>query len=280
MIDSETKVHCLYGFPVNHSFSPIIFNRTFNKLNHNRAYLPFPVKAEYLKQGVEAARVLGFEGFNVTMPHKTRILHMLDRIDSTAQQAGSVNTVSRTRQGLIGHNTDGEGGIRAIKAHGMYPEGRSVLVLGAGGAARSIAQALARLANTIMILSRDANQARKIAELTQGKAKVSGETLTRTSFEKLVKISDLLVNATPVETSSLLRRLGTTTSTIPSGSWVFDLAYDHKPPEPLPVGLKRISALEMLVQQAALSYQIWMHQPAPFELMRSTLVDYLGADWK
>jgi shikimate dehydrogenase len=278
MIDGETKVHCLYGFPVGHSMSPIIFNNTFEKMNVNRTYVPFSVKPERLKEAVGAASVLGIEGFNVTMPHKTRIVELLDELENSARETGAVNTVSRLPRGLLGHNTDGEGAVRAIKAHGLDPKGRKILVLGGGGAARAVVRTLAREAD-ITVLSRDPLQARNIVDRTRGHGRVSSGPLAKGSFEESVATANLLVNATPVQTTSLIRTLNITSSKLPPGLWVFDLAYDQ-PLETLPAGMKRISALEMLVQQAALSYEIWMHKPAPFELMRSILVKHIGRDWK
>ncbi len=278
MIDGETKVHCLYGYPVGHSMSPIIFNNTFEKMNVNRIYLPFPVKPEHLKDAVEAARTLDFAGFNVTMPHKTRIVELLDDLDNTTREIGSVNTVSTGPRGLVGHNTDGEGASRAIRAHGFNTESRRVVVLGAGGAARSIVRTLAHEAD-ITVLSRDLKEAGKVADLARGKGRVSSGKLSKSSFEESVKTADLLLDATPVQTVSLIRNLNSSTSTLPPGLSVFDLAYDQ-PLEALPIEIKRISALEMLAQQAALSYEIWMNKPAPLELMRSVLVEHVGGDWK
>ncbi len=279
MIDGKTKVYCLYGYPVGYSLSPLIFNNTFEKKGLNRTYLAFAVQPENLKGAVEAARSLGFEGFNVTMPHKIRIVEMMNELDGSARETGSVNTASKTTRGLVGHNTDGQGAIRAIKAYGFDLMNCRALLLGAGGAARSIIRTLSREAAQISILSRDADKARKIADATKGRSKISYGSLSKSSFENSVRDVRLVVNATPVQTPGLLRDLNADPASLPSGLWVFDLAYDQ-PPEPLPAGITRISPLEMLVQQAALSYEIWLGSPAPFELMRSTLVQHVGKDWK
>ena len=278
MVDGETKVHSVYGYPVAHSFSPKIFNTAFAKMNVNRTYVAFPVRPDQLKEAVDAARVLDFQGFNVTMPHKTRIVELLDDLENTAVEAGAVNTVSRTPKGFIGHNTDGKGAVQAIRSHGFTLRNRNVLVVGAGGAARSIVRTLADEAN-VTVLSRDPNKARDIAERAKGKGKVSTGKLAKSSFKQTLATSELLIDATPVPTVDLLRSLGAEGSDLPSRLWVFDLAYD-KPPETLPLGIKRISALEMLIQQAALSYEIWMKTPAPVELMRSVLVQHIGEEWK
>src|SRR5216683_6595959 len=136
MIKGDTRIHSIYGWPVAHSLSPVIFNTTCEKLSLNRAYVPFEVSKDNLKHAVEAARTLGFDGFNVTMPHKTTILELVDRLDGVAKKGGTVNTVARVGQRLVGYSTDGEGALRAIKSYGFEPDDKNILVIGAGGAAR------------------------------------------------------------------------------------------------------------------------------------------------
>ena len=91
--------------------------------------------------------------------------------------------------------------------------------------------------------------------------------------------ADLLVNTTPIRTSTLVSRLKIPINTMKDTGWIFDLAYDQ-PAEPVPIERGTISPLEMLLHQAALSYEIWLEETAPFDLMRSSLVDYLGKDWR
>ncbi|TMI09101.1 shikimate dehydrogenase [Candidatus Bathyarchaeota archaeon] len=279
MIKGDTKVYSLYGSPVAHSFSPVIFNTTFEKLSLNRAYLPFEVSRENLKQAVEAARTLGFDGFNVTMPHKTAILEILDRLDKNAEEIGAVNTVAKTKSGLVGYNTDGEGAIRALRSYGFQPNNKRIIVLGAGGAAQALVHCLSSENNTVRILNRTLDKARQVADNTTGPGRVSYEELAKSSLEKGMEDSDLLVNTTPIPTSTLVSQLKIPFNNVKDTGWIFDLAYDQ-PPKPIPLGRGTISPLEMLVHQAALSYQIWLNQRAPFDLMRSSLVDYLGKDWR
>ena len=279
MIKGDTKVHSLYGSPVVHSLSPVIFNTTFQKLSLNRAYVPFEVSKGNLKQAVEAVRTLGFDGFNVTMPHKTAILEMLDRVDKNAQDIGAVNTVATTKSGLVGYNTDAEGAIRALRSYGFEPNNKRILVLGAGGAALALVHRLSSENNNIRILNRTLDKARLIANNATGPGRVSYEELTKSNLEKGVKNANLLVNATPIQTSTLISQLKIPVNRLKDTCWIFDLAYD-KPAEPVPIGRGTISPLEMLLQQAALSYEIWLEETAPFDLMRSSLVDYLGKDWR
>ncbi len=278
MENGETRVHALYGFPVSHSLSPLIFNTAFEKLGLNRTYTAIDVPPTQLKEAVEAARSPSFAGFNVTMPHKTRVIGLLDKLHPVAEQIGSVNTVTNTPKGLIGQSTDGEGAVRAMKSHGIDPEGRKVLILGAGGAAAAVIHQLAPDVEELRVLNRTAEKAKRLVDRVSGMAQAYSEELSRKSLEKAVKDVDLLVNATPIQTATLIRGLGASPDILPPGLWVFDLAYES-PLEPIP-NTRRVYPLEMLVQQAALSYEIWLGEPAPLELMRSVLVKHNGGDWK
>src|SRR5437879_573262 len=279
MIMSDTIFHSIYGSPVALSLNPVIFNTTFEKLSLNRAYVPFEVSRDNLKRAVEAARALGFDGFNVTMPHKTTILEMLDRLDDGAEKSGSVNTVVRTESGLVGYNTDGEGAVRAMRSYGFEPSNKRILVLGAGGAAHALVHRFSTENNTIKILNRTLDKAQELEENATRPARISYEQLTKNSLEKSLQDTDLLVNATPIRTSTLVSQLKIPLNRVKDSAWIFDLAYD-KPSEPIPAGRGTISPLEMLVHQAALSYEVWINEPASFALMRSPLVHYLAKDWK
>jgi len=279
MIKGDTRVHSLYGSPIAHSLSPVIFNRTFEKLSLNRTYVPFEVSKDKLKDAVGAARTLGFDGFNVTMPHKTTILEILDRLEESAERIGSVNTVARTNSGLVGYNTDGEGAIRALRSYGFEPNSKRILVLGAGGASKALVHRFSRDNNKIRILNRTLDKARQLANSASGPGRISYGELDKNTLENSLHDTDLLVNSTPIRTAALLSQLKIPLNKMKDTDWIFDLAYD-KSGEPIPARGGTISPLEMLVHQAALSYEIWLNETAPFALMRSSLVDYLGRDWK
>jgi shikimate dehydrogenase len=254
-----------------------MFNGTFEKLGLDCRYQSFNVSPKQLSAAVEASRVLAFAGFNVTSPHKVAIVPMLDAVSNEADEIGSVNTVLRNPRGLEGHNTDGEGAIRALREYGFELKGSKVLVIGAGGAARSIIHSFCPQADEIVILGRSLEKARAIADNAKGTSKTLAGPLSQDEFEKTSQRVGLIVNATPVETSKLMLEFGI--SMAASGKpWIFDLAYDTEPKGKSPA--RRIHPLELLVQQAALSYELWFDNPAPIELMRSILIAHNGADWR
>jgi shikimate dehydrogenase len=273
------KVHALFGSPVDHSLSPIIFNGVFEKLSVNRVYLPFDISGDKLSDAVGAALTLGFAGFNVTIPHKVRIIDFLDRLDRDAKEKGSVNTVANTDSELVGYNTDGEGALRALRSYGFDPAKKQILVIGAGGSAKSLVHSIAPASSVIVVLNRTKEKAREIADKIQGGTRSAYGPLTKNRLEEWIPGTDLLVNATSLQTTAILTQLGVGVNILKDVGRVFDLAYD-KPAVDVPSKQGRVSPLEMLLQQAALSYEIWLGKPAPLDLMRSAMTSHLGGDWR
>ncbi len=171
MPNGQSKIFSLYGQPLSHSLSPPMFNRTFKALGLDCSYLAFEVPPEQLQAAVEGARALGFAGFNVTMPHKVAIVPLLDKISSEASEIGSVNAVVRSTGGLEGHNTDGEGALRALRVSGFEPRKSKTLIIGAGGAARAIVHKLSSEAESIVVLNRSREKSETIANRNRGGAK-------------------------------------------------------------------------------------------------------------
>lgn len=134
------------GWPVGHSRSPALHGHWLQRHGIAGAYVALPVRPEHLEQALRALPVLGFAGCNVTVPHKEAAFRLVDHVDASAARLGAVNTILVRSDGTLeGRNTDGEGFLKHLRASapGWVPADRPVLVLGAGGAARAIAGALA-----------------------------------------------------------------------------------------------------------------------------------------
>src|SRR5207245_2693320 len=136
------QVEGLPGGPGAHSRSPAIHARAFTLLGVDAAYAPCRVPADDLERAVDGLRALAIDGFNVTVPHKTAVAQLVDRLHLGATRIGAVNCVARDGEALVGHNTDAPGLVRALRSRRIDPSGRAVVV-GAGGAARAAAFALA-----------------------------------------------------------------------------------------------------------------------------------------
>ena len=148
MINGATKLVGLIGWPVEHSLSPAMHNAAFASLGLNWVYVPLPVPPGTVEAAVKGLAALGFQGANVTVPHKQAVMPYLDELTEAAKIIGAVNTIvvggaeAHSRTPLRGDNTDAEGFIRALREGGFEPQGSSATVLGAGGAARAVVYAL------------------------------------------------------------------------------------------------------------------------------------------
>ena len=162
-INGNTKVLGLIGDPIEHTGSPAIHNRLAGKLGDNVVYVPFEVRAKRLEEAVEGAYALGIEGLNVTVPHKVEVMQYVTELDDAALDIGAVNTLSRIRGGYRGYNTDFSGFMRELDKLDIQVNGKNVIVLGAGGAAKAVMYSLKRLgARHIDILNRSKDKAESI----------------------------------------------------------------------------------------------------------------------
>lgn len=143
-INGHTKLYALIGSPVGHSGSPAMYNYSFDKLGIDAAYLAFDVPLEKVEEAVTALKTLNVGGFNVTMPDKTAVARLVDRLSPAAKLVGACNTVVVEEDGsLTGHITDGTGFVRNLKEHGVEVSGKKTVLLGTGGAATAIAVQMA-----------------------------------------------------------------------------------------------------------------------------------------
>ena len=164
-INGKTKTCGLIGNPVEHTLSPVIHNGLAKRENHNLVYVPFQVENDKVKEAVEGAYALNLHGLNVTVPHKSAVIPYLKEIDKLAENIGAVNTLVRTEGGFKGYNTDMPGLCRAMESENYTITGESVILLGAGGAARAVAMlCMEQGAKEVFILNRSVEKAQAVAE--------------------------------------------------------------------------------------------------------------------
>ncbi len=163
-LSGNTRVYGLLGDPVTHSLSPLMHNHAFQEYQINSVYVPFHVLPNNLPAAVDGLRALNVAGVNVTIPHKETVLAHLDQVDPTAQLIGAVNTVVNQEGTLHGYNTDASGFMRSVSHElDFVPEGQDIVLLGAGGACRAAAVALASAGvKSITIANRHKSRAERI----------------------------------------------------------------------------------------------------------------------
>ncbi len=278
-IDGKTKIAGVFGYPVEHSLSPLFHNAAFARLGLNFVYLPFPVKPEELKVAVESIRSLNIVGMNVTIPHKEKVLPYLDEISPEAKVIGAVNTIHNKEGKLIGYNTDGDGFIESLKKQGGFdPKDKNVFLLGAGGAAYAISFALIKNGIKKLILAnRTYSKGRALLEhlkkIFQDKCQLSLVEFIEKNSSFIMSEIDLLINATSIGMHSGDPGL-IAPEILPPNIFIYDVVYNRKTPL-LELAEERklafLGGLDMLVYQGALSFEIWTDQKAPVEVMKKAL---------
>jgi shikimate dehydrogenase len=278
-VTGKTTVAGIIGFPVTHSLSPVMHNAAFAALGLDWIYVPFQVPREGLAQGVAGLAALGVAGFNVTIPHKVAIIPLLDRISPEAELAGAVNVVALQDGALVGYNTDGIGLVAALaRAFGFTPAGRSVLVLGAGGAARAAVAALGSAgAARICLANRSAGPARELATSLAPclpGLELATDSLAHLSDPAFIGSFDLVVNTTSVGMAGD-SFAGLAFPAQRPDLLVYDMVY-APPVTPLlaqarACGLRGANGIGMLVAQGEAAFTIWTGQAAPDGCMAGAL---------
>jgi shikimate dehydrogenase len=276
MISGDTRLVGIIGWPVSHSRSPAMHNAAFAALELNWAYVPLPVPPERVGDAVRGLRALGFAGANVTVPHKQAVMPYLDELTATATAVGAVNTIVVREDGsLLGDTTDGYGFLADLAAHGARSDGRAV-VIGAGGAARSVIFALAQAGAEVSVAARNLNKAEAlcrsvIAALPWARASARGFPNDLPAIMQSAPRPDLIVNATNLglhEGDALPWHPG---ARFESGQVAYDVVYNRET-EFLRLareqGARAIGGLGMLIHQGARAFELWTGVAAPVEVMR------------
>lgn len=284
-IDTSTRLCAVIGNPVGHSLSPLIHNAAFEAADLDFVYLAFQV--EDVAGCLAGMRALpSFRGLSVTIPHKLAVMRSLDDIDPMAVKVGSVNTVVNENGRLRGFTTDGPGTLRAFHEADVTLKDKRVLFLGAGGAVRAVAFAMAEQADTagITILGRTASRVEGLVSDLRGKtpARVDGGSL-QDDLARALDSHDIVIQGTP--TGMYPHEMAETLipkELLEQRHTVFDMVYRPMRTRLLreaeAVGCHVIPGTEMLLNQAALQFEAWTNVPAPLDVMRHALITRLEAE--
>lgn len=279
-ISGHTKLTGLLGSPVSHSISPLMHNEAFRHLGLDYVYLCFDVGEEHLEETVKGLRHMGIAGFNCTMPVKTKMCELADRLSPAASMIGSVNTVVNENGIFVGHNTDGIGYMQAVREAGHDIRGKQMTLLGAGGAATAIAvQAALDGVKTLHIFNRKGRSweravhlADRISNRTSCHAEVY-DLMDTTALRASLAGSAILTNATPLGMAP-----HEDTCPIPDGSLlspsliVSDIIYNPRQTRLMTLakkaGCPTFNGLYMLLFQGAEAFRLWTGHDMPISLIK------------
>ena len=281
-ISPKTQFCAVIGNPIAHSLSPAIHNAAFEERNLDFVYVA--CRVEDVKHALAGMRALeNFRGMSITIPHKIEAMKYVDEIVEVDRSIGSINTVIHEHGKLIGLGTDGPGALKALVDAGVEIDGKNILMLGSGGAARAIAFTLTRSAKLgkLIILDIDETLLRQLtADLAAGAdIPVASDLLTDDSLRKAMEHAQVIIHCTPVgmhpkEDATL----------IPADCFrpeqvMFDIVYTPLETrllaEARSFGLKVVSGVEMFINQAVLQFEHFTGMDAPVEVMRRVVMERL-----
>jgi len=277
-LSGHTKPFAVIGHPIGHTLSPVMHNASMQKLNFDGIYLALDVHPDRLMEVLPAMALMGFAGVNLTVPHKEIAFRGLDRLDESAQLFGAANTVEFTDEGMVGHNTDGYGFLKALEeGFGKAVEGDAVFVLGCGGAGRATAlQSVTNGAASLVLADIDTERVQKleseVRELVPDVEVV--QALNRSQQVELCRGCDVVVQASPVgmkkDDPSLLPA-----EAFREGQRAFDLIYMYPETAFLTTartaGAQIANGLGMLLHQGARAFEIWTDIAPSVSAMRKAL---------
>lgn len=267
-ISGRTRVVALIGQPVGHSMSPAIHNAAFREAGLDWLYVAFRVSPDGVEAALRAVPALGLGGLSVTMPHKAQVAQLVDEPSSAVQALAACNTVIPLSDGrLAGENTDGDGLVDSLMAGGVKVAGSRVVLLGAGGAGRAIAEAIGRNgASEVVIINRTIEKAQVAADLAGPVGRVGAMTD--------VTAADIVINATSVGMGGA-GAFALDPSLLRPNHVVVDAVYQPLITPLLGAAAERgchtFDGLGMLVFQAARQFRLWTGSEAPLAAMRAAV---------
>lgn len=274
------KLYGVIGYPIGHSMSPDMHNDAFQALGIQAHYQPFHVMEADLPKAVEGMKALGISGFNVTVPHKTAVMPLLDEVDPLAQAIGAVNTVVREQNRFIGYNTDGEGFLAGLMAeYDGDVLSKRILLVGAGGSARAIYYTLSQKgAQKIDIANRTAARAEELKKRCP--YPVETVVLTMEEASKQLANYDIIIQTTSIGMSPHAESMPLSLDHIRSDAFVADIIYN--PIETVLMkeararGASAQNGAKMLSFQGALAFEKWTGTMPDPSRMETIIYNKLG----
>ncbi|HAQ39683.1 MAG TPA: shikimate dehydrogenase [Clostridiales bacterium] len=274
-VNIETKLSGLLGYPLSQSLSALMQNAAFKECLLNKIYIPIEVTAENLETVVRGISKMNFDGFNITKPYKIEIMKYLDETDEYARLIGAVNTVAVKNGMLKGYNTDGTGFLRSFEEKsGTKIEGKTVFILGCGGAARAVSMTLAlNNSGKIYICNRTYESAVSLAEeisIKTGRCNAAVPMVYK-DMEEAIGDSDVLINCTSVGMIPGRDETPLDKSLLNRNLTVCDVIYNPRRTRLIrdaeEAGSKTVTGEAMLVYQGAEAFELWTKKAAPVKTM-------------
>ena len=269
VVNGKTKITGIFGYPIEHTLSPLMHNSAFSELGLDMCYIPFKVSPQDLPDAVKSIRFLNLAGVNITVPHKENVIPLLDRVDEEAAFIGAVNTITNHGGILTGYNTDGRGFMSSLSEESVSVENREVVIIGTGGAARAVSYYLSEKASKLSMFDIDRNKA---DTLVSDLSKIRNNVFLLDNPDD-IGTPDILINATPLGLHTN-DPLPVNEDLISSEMVVCDLIYRKTPLliKASEKGAKTVDGSGMLLWQGVLASELWTGVKPPVDTMRHELL--------
>lgn len=273
------KIVGIIGSPLTHSLSPYVHNACFNEMSMNWQYVPFEIGPDVLGSLLSVALESNICGFNVTMPYKEAAIRFLDGLSPEAEKIQAVNTIKIDNGRAVGYNTDAYAISRVLKDSYGHLNGKSVVVLGAGGVAKAAAYSVITAGcERLTIVNRSQRSAEKMVELFRGDLAHLGYAETN-GLTDILKSTDIIINATPAGMYPNEEAVPLDVNCLEKGQFVLDLIYHPAETRLLSEakqrGLSVTGGVPVFVYQAKKSFAIWTGMEPPVETMEKVIEDKL-----
>ncbi|MGP3609266.1 shikimate dehydrogenase [Anoxybacillus sp. PDR2] len=274
------QLYGVIGCPVHHSLSPLMHNGAFQQLGIEAYYHAFHVEKDQLPAAIQGLKALGIAGANVTIPHKTAVMPLLDEIDEMAQRIGAVNTIVNENGRLIGYNTDGPGFVRALcEETKTVIKGKRILLVGAGGAARGIYFALAsEQAARIDICNRTRSTATQLIE--EADVSIDSSVYSIEEAEKHLDEYEIIINTTPVGLYPNVEAMPLSLDRLKADTVVSDIIYNPLETKWLQEARQKRAIVQngvgMFIYQGALAFEKWTGIFPDVKRMKQIVIQQLG----
>ena len=268
IINQQTKLYGVMGYPIGHSLSPILHNAAFRVCGINAVYLAFESRdAERCLSGM---RALGIKGMSITIPHKSKVIPLLDELDPLAKSIGAVNTIVNDSGRLVGHNTDAIGALRSIEEKVLL-SGMRCLLIGAGGAARAIGFILKDKGIALSVVNRSSDRGEALA----GKLHCPYIPLDEVGKHN----ADMIIQTTPVGMYPHVNQCPVPEQLFKKDMLVMDIIYNPLETQLLKEakdhGCIVIDGLSMFIYQGAEQFELWTGVHPPVSEMRRAVEEAL-----
>jgi shikimate dehydrogenase len=249
------------GNPVSHSLSPVMHNHAFSACGFNGLYIP--LELDDIKLAVTGLKSLNFKGASITIPHKTSVIDLLDDLGDAAARIKAVNTIVNVDGRLVGHNTDGNGAVRALSER-IDIDAKDVVIIGAGGAARAIGYGVKAEGGRVTIVNRSRPKGEQLSNALDS---------TFIPLSEVKKLNcDILINTTPVGMTPHVDDMCLPKAALDKNMVVMDIIYTPLKTRLLreaeKIGCACIDGVSMFVYQGAEQFALWTGQKAPVDIMR------------